>query len=284
MRRWVAAALVAVPVVVCVLLLFGCSSSAPYAYRKIEVTNFSHGGLDALLRKYVDERGRVDYAAWRAGADDMRALDGYVNLIANASPESHPALFPTEREQLSYWINAYNALVLRAVLEHWPIESVTDVKSGVSFVRGQGFFANRKYLVGGRWLSLYELENERLRQQSDPRMHFAINCASGSCPVLRPNAYEGADLDKRLDQNGRAFVNQQSNAYVSHDRRTVYLSMIFKWYEADFLRAMNRPGADMLDYVFQFADKPLADDLAKARDGKYAIEHLEYDWTINRKR
>jgi hypothetical protein len=260
------------------LLLAACSSEVQYGYRKIQVSSFSHRAFDALLHRYVSADGRVDYASWKSSADDLRSLDEFVNLIANASPASHPSLFPTDADRLAYWINGYNALVLRAVLEHWPIRSVNDVQSGVSFVQGQGFFHNRKYLLGGESMSLLELENRHLRGD-DPRTHFAINCASGSCPPLRPSAYDAAGLDALLDARAREFINREANVYVSREKKTLYLSRIFEWYREDFLKAQK--STRILDYLRRYADPPLADKLKQAES--YRVEYLEYDWGLNRK-
>lgn len=264
--------------------LAACSGTkVDYGYRQMNVDRYSHESFGALLRKYVDANGKVDYAAWKANAEDLKTLNEYLNLIANASPLSRKDLFPTKRGALAYWINTYNALVIRAVLEAWPIRSVTDVKTGSDFVRGQGFFANRQYLVGGEWISLYHLENRHIRNEQDARIHFALNCGSGSCPPLPNTSFKSEDLDKTLDAMARAFINSEENVYVSAQRKSVFLSKIFDWYEADFLRAMNRAGATILDYLIPYAEAPLAEKLRTAKAQKYEIAYIEYDWTLNGK-
>jgi hypothetical protein len=266
--------------IVTALALASCTENVAYDYRRIEVTSYSHDAWAALLRKHLDPAGRVDYAAWKADPADLEALDAYINLIANASPESHPQLFPTPRDVLAYWINTYNALVIRAVLEHWPIQSVTDVSSGLSFVRGQGFFANRKYLVGGQRISLYELENGKLRNQNDPRIHFAINCASRSCPPIDREAFFAEGLDGRLEARAHAFVNSEANVYPSPEGRTVHLSMIFEWYEGDFLASLPK-GSTILDYVLAYAEPELAGKLRRAKAEGWKVDYLTYDWKVN---
>jgi len=265
------------------MALLGCGTKVDYGYHAIPVDRYSHETFDALLRKHVDGRGKVDYGAWKSNAEDMKTLDEYVNLIANASPLSRKELFPTKRDVLAYWINAYNALVIRAVLQAWPIRSVTDVKSGSNFVRGQGFFANRKYRVGGEWISLYDLENRHIRNEQDPRVHFALNCASGSCPPLPNTTFKSDELEKTLDAAARGFVNSEENVFVSEKRTSVFLSKIFDWYEDDFLKALRRPGATILDYLLLYAEAPLAERLRTAKAAKYDIAYLEYDWTLNGK-
>ena len=157
-----------------------------------------------LVKKYASNGGsNVDYGAWKDSPEDLAALDRQVALLARISPVSQPEQFPTRTLQRSYWINTYNTLVLQAVLELWPLESVRDVKVSFSsrVVPGKGFFYDRKVVVGGEETNLYDLEKEVLRQQKDPRLHFALNCASGSCPVLRP--WEWTDEQLQADESAQ---------------------------------------------------------------------------------
>ena len=186
------------------------------------------------------------------------------------SPVSHPELFPTKTRQRSYWINTYNTLVLRAVLEYWPLESVRDVKISVSsrVVPGKGFFYDRKVVVGGEETSLYKLEKEVLRNQKDPRLHFALNCGSESCPVLRPWEW----TDDQLDEAAREFINKPEN--VSIEGEELYLSSIFKWYKKDFPK-------DLHSYLQQYAELGLNEQLQAAKDRKYRTRYRTYDWSLN---
>jgi len=224
-----------------------------------------------LVTKYLNSDGdKIDYAAWKESPEDMAALDQQVSLLARVSPESDPAQFPTPAAKRSYWINTYNTLVLQAVLDYWPLESVQDVKISISsrLVPGKGFFYDRKVTVGGKKTNLYKLEKEVLKTQKDPRLHFAFNCASTSCPVLRPWEW----TDEQLDQAGREFINNEHNVSVETD--TVMLSTIFKWYKKDF-------PADILEYLQQYANEPLNRKLQAAIDGKYKLRYETYDWSLN---
>ena len=224
-----------------------------------------------LVTKYLNDDGdKIDYAAWKESPEDLQSLDQQVALLARVSPESDPGQFPTPAMKRSYWINTYNTLVLQAVLAYWPLESVQDVKISVSsrLVPGKGFFYDRKVTVGGKKTNLYKLEKEVLKTQKDPRLHFAFNCASTSCPVLRPWEW----TDEQLDQAGREFINNQHNVSVESD--TVMLSSIFKWYKKDFPR-------DILVYLQQYAEPSLKQALQVAVDGKYRIRYETYDWSLN---
>jgi len=236
-----------------------------------EAAVYSDEPFLALVRKYAIDGGeKVDYAAWKDSAEDLAMLDRQVDLIARVSPDSHPELFPTSEARRGYWINTYNTLVLQAVLEYWPLESVRKVK--ISFtsrlVPGKGFFYDRKVVVGGKRTSLYKFEKQVLREQKDSRLHFALNCASESCPVLR--AWEWSD--EQLDAAARDFVNDRAN--VSIDDDTLYLSGIFKWYKKDFPDNIQA-------YLKQYAEPRLAQQLQAAIDDDYRIRYRSYDWSLN---
>ena len=264
------------------LLLGGCSTTqkvtqAPQqgtggeSRTEQRVPMYSDKAYRELVRKYtVDDGEKVDYEAWKANEEDMRALDRHIELIARVSPANHPEQFKSRSSRRSYWINSYNALVLHAVLEYWPLDSVRDVRISFSsrVVPGKGFFYDRKITVGGVESSLYQMEKEVLASQKDPRLHFALNCGSESCPVLRP--WEWNDED--LDQAARDFVNNPENVAVEDDRLMV--STIFKWYKKDF-------PSDLNTYLQQFADPDLLADLRNAREQGYPVKYREYDWSLN---
>lgn len=260
-----------------ILALAVTLSACPKAHSEEALVNpeeqyvYSNETFVRLVTKYLINHGdKIDYAAWKDSAGDMLALDQQVALLAAVSPESDPDQFPTAAKKRSYWINTYNTLVLHAVLEYWPLESVRDVKISVSsrLVPGKGFFYDRKVIVGGNETNLYDLEKEVLKTQKDPRLHFAFNCASTSCPVLRPQEW----TDEQLDEAGRDFINDERNVQV--ESNTVMLSKIFKWYKKDF-------PAEILVYLQQYASPILEQELQTAIDDKYRIRYEIYDWSLN---
>jgi hypothetical protein len=262
-----------IAILVFVVALSACfpldSHAAPVNTQEQNV--YSNETFVLLVTKYLNDDGdKIDYAAWKESPQDLQALGQQVALLARVSPKSHPDQFPTPAMKRSYWINTYNTLVLQAVLEYWPLESVQDVKISMSsrLVPGKGFFYDRKITVGGKQTNLYKLEKEVLKTQKDPRLHFAFNCASTSCPVLRPWEW----TDDQLDQAGREFINNQHNVSVESD--TVMLSSIFKWYKKDF-------PTDILVYLQQYAEPSLKQALQVAVDGKYRIRFETYDWSLN---
>lgn len=249
-----------------VQLVFSATAAA-----KVEELVYSDKPFLELVRKYtVDGGERVDYETWKNSPEDLAALDRQVALIARVSPVSHPQLFPTKAGQRSYWINTYNTLILQGVLEYWPLESVRDVKISVTsrVVPGKGFFYDRKVVVGGKKTNLYKLEKEVLRNQKDPRLHFALNCASESCPVLRPWEWS----DEQLDEAAREFINNPEN--VSIEGKELYLSSIFKWYKKDFPK-------DIHGYLQLYSEPGLYEQLQAAKDKQYRTRYRIYDWSLN---
>jgi hypothetical protein len=245
---------------------------------------FSAEPLVSLLTRYVDGQGGVDYTAWQTHPGDVAALDAFLAALAATSPESHPQRFAAPGATRAYYIHAYNAHVVKAVLELWPLASVRQVKGSLTshLIPGKGFFYDRTFVLGGRSMNLYQLEHKVLRKQiHDPRIHFAINCASASCPALRPSQWNDAQLDAAT----RAFVNDRKNVLCDDDQRIVFLSAIFDWYGADFVDhhgwLSRKPRHTVLDYVIHYASAPLARRLEKARQEGYAIRYFDYDWRIN---
>lgn len=256
----------------------------------MDVREISHARLDVLLKKYVDENGGVDYKRWKASPEDVLALEKYISTLANASPDSKPELFKNETDKLIYWINIYNAIVIRGVLEHYPIDSVIDVKpTALSYViKGKGFFYDYRYVIGGKEMNLKDVEDEILRKQfMDPRIHFAINCASGSCPPMRKQAFGAEDAQSRLDEASSNFINDTKNVRVDLDERKVYLSAIFDWYKDDFINYIrkNFPRNDpsVLDFIIIYARAQQLQGLKTAREKNFELTILDYDWSLNGK-
>jgi hypothetical protein len=232
---------------------------------------YSDDVFRALLEKYAADDGEsVDYEAWQANDADMAAMDRQVALVASVSPKSDPELFPTRDAERRYWINTYNMLVIDAVLDYWPIDSVKGVRLSLTsrVLPGKGFFYDRKVIVGGETTNLLKLEKAVLRTQRDPRLHFALNCGSESCPVIRPSDWSDAELE----QAARDFINDPANVTVEGD--AVYLSEIFKWYRRDFPR-------DIYGYLATYANPNLAEALAEASANDYAKRYRSYDWSLN---
>lgn len=220
---------------------------------------------DRLLREHA-ERGGLDYAAVKADRGD---LDRFLGSLRSARPSGMG-----EAEAMAFWVNAYNAVVAHHVLERYPgIRSVRDV---------DGFFDELTYPVAGEELTLDEIET-RGRDLGDPRVHFAVVCASTSCPDLRVEAYRAEEIDAQLEDQTRSFLSDESKGlrYDAEDD-TAWLSSIFKWYAGDFTGGSTvvaffaRGG--VLDWVIEHAPEEVATRLKR---GDPSVRYLDYDWSLN---
>ncbi len=248
------------------------------------VESFAHDSFEQLLQTYVSADGRTDYERWHSFSASREQLDSYLAAVAQFSPHNSPERFPNRNDELAYWMYAYNAYVIKSVLDHWPIASVTDVKAPLEAVTGLGFFYRQRFAFGGKYMSLLKVETTEIRENfKDPRIHFFLNCASESCPIARPELPVGEDLETLLAEATVDFINDATNVSVDHEEETVYLSTIFKWYENDFTHALRIDGKPaehgLLAYVSQYAASSLTADIAQA--GDYEIEFRDYDWDIN---
>lgn len=237
---------------------------------------FDHSVWDRVLRQYVTEDGRVDYGALKANRAEF---DGYIAQVAVRSPESHPQDFSTREAQLAYWINAYNALTIRGIIDHWPTKSVRDL--GFLFA----FFRRDDYTVGGKKVSLNYIENEVIRKQfSEARIHFALVCASLGCPKLRREAYTPERLEQQLEDGARYFINEARNLKIDAERNRVTVSKIFDWYGGDFekyvkAKGTSETGHPILDYIRQHASEANRRALESLK--KPSVDYADYSWTIN---
>jgi hypothetical protein len=247
--------------------------------------SFSHRVFEELLHTFVDSDGNVDYESWHSSAESIARLESYLAAVSLYSPDNAPDRFRTRTEELAYWIYGYNAYVVNSVLANWPIESVTDLKAPIEAIRGLGFFYRLRYRFGGEDFSLLGVETNKIRKRyQDARIHFVLNCASESCPVMRPELPTGADLEELLAISATEFVSDPQNVSFDHAHQSVILSKIFKWYESDFLNDLRLHGLPsergLIDYVASVAPDSMHDDLAMVDD--YDIEFRDYDWTLNK--
>ena len=208
-----------------------------------------------VLDRFVDARGEVDFAAL---ARDRRDLDRYVRHIADT-----PVASLAGRDQkLAHLINSYNTLSMYNVIE----AGIPATHAGLAKV---GFFINRKLLVGGERLSLYDFENDVIRPLGEPRVHFALNCSALSCPVLPRRPFTAAALEAELERETRAFFARPENYRADAAARTVHISEILSFYAEDFVPAHAR---SLIEYANRYAPAPVPAD--------FAVRFSPYDWTV----
>ena len=211
--------------------------------------------FNAVLERHL-EQGRMDYASLLADTVATARLQAYVEAIAQM-PDSEP---------LSSWINSYNALVIHAVLERYPLASVKDAEGG-----DFKFFREILYTVAGAERSLDNIENAVIRPRfEDARIHVALNCGALSCPPLAPQAFEEATLDSTLDHLAKVAVNDGHHIYIVDGKLVV--NEIFKWFEPDFVR----DGGSLLNWIQSYS----ADAEVKGLAADAVIDVYPYDWAL----
>jgi len=237
---------------------------------------FDHSPWDHVLKEFVTEQGRVDYAGLKANPAEF---ERYVEELAARSPVSDPQQFPTRESQLAYWINAYNALVMKGVIDHWPVKSVREI-GGLPY----SFFWRKKFVLGGRKYTLDGIEGIMRKNLAEPRIHFAIVCAANSCPRLQRQAYTPENTDRLLAEAARFYVNEPRNLRIDPGQNRVTVARIFSFYHQDFekyVREKNLTGVGqpVLDYLRVYANE----EHRRALDALNhpGVQHFDYDWGIN---
>lgn len=230
-----------------------------------------HSLWDRLLKTYVkpgvDGLNRVDYAAFKSGA--QRELKDYIRSLEAVDPRTLD-----RPEQFALLANLYNAKTIDIVLDHYPVASIHDISLGGGLL---GLFAGGPWKakvlqIGGVALSLDDIEHGILRTIfRDPRVHYAVNCASVGCPNLGSEAFTGDKLDAQLDRSARAYVNSRRGARVAPDG--LVLSSIYDWYRQDFGGSTQ----GVIDHLEAYADPGLAQQLAGVR----SVASYAYDWSLN---
>lgn len=213
----------------CSLWFVAACHAAPQPTPKVElpaIGAFPHEIIGRVLEKYVTPAGLVDY---KGIAADRTDFDLYLGYLAATSPKKNPELFPTKDDQLAYYINAYNAFAILGVINRPGIVGVNDNLAG--------FFYLTKYKMGGKKISLYDLENKIVRKEfQDARVHFALNCQSGGCPRMPNWAWDAKKLQDQLESMTVEFVTTPAKVELQADGK-VHISQIFEWYAADFVSA-----------------------------------------------
>ena len=241
----------------------------------------NHAGWDALLRRHVavaqdGSASRVDYAGFRADQSAFQACLDSLSAVTEAEYRSW-----TRAQQLAFLINAYNAFTIKLVLERYPgLKSIKDLGSLLRSPWKKTFFV----LLGAE-RSLDDVEHGLIRAPGafdDPRVHFALNCASIGCPMLREHAYVAESLDAQLEDGVRRFLGDRSRNRYDPASAVLEVSRIFDWYKTDFEKNGRGTGS-VSGFLARYADL-LADGAAAralVRQGQAKIRYLDYDWALN---
>lgn len=252
----------------------------------IGAERFDHTLLDELLQTHVKD-GLVNY---RALKKDSEILIRYLGQLERLDPDSYTA--QSEAEQKALWINSYNAITLAGIIRNYPIRwgsVLARVRFPKNSIRQIGKFWDTVFIkVMGRELTLNQIEHDILRKQfQDPRIHFAIVCASMGCPILQNHAYTGEALDAQLEAATREFIQNSENVHLDRLENILYLSSIFDWYKEDFFRMRESDHIfngynNKIQGVLQFLENYFAEkDVQYITANKPKIKFLDYDWTLN---
>ena len=230
-----------------------------------------HTLFTQILQDYVSN-GLVKYKELK---DDKR-LDKYIKQLENTDPQK----IVNNKNRLAFWINAYNAYTLKFIVEEYPVESINDLHWGglyLGSLLGTTIWDDEKIVINGSELSLNNIEHDIIRKEfSEKRIHFALVCASISCPPLLNEAYEGYKLDKQLSKQAELFFNDLTKNNFDKNTRTASLSKILSWYEEDF----GENEQAILNFITQFIDTEIADDI-KNNLPEWNIKYMSYNWDLN---
>lgn len=241
----------------------------PISGAEVQPQPTPHKAFDAILREYVND-GVVDYKGLKR---DEGLLDRYLGELDSADPSSMD-----RNEKLAFWINAYNAFTLKLILNYYPgIESIKDIPSSKRWNASI-------WSVDGEMRSLDQIEHKILRKMDEPRIHFAIVCASISCPDLLSKAYFPESLDEQLDEAASGFLYDSAKGARTVDEEgmlwgtnhTLYLSSIFDWFEGDFEKASG----SVVDFVLPYLPETMKGFVDAHRDD-LKVRNLDYDWRLN---
>jgi len=263
-----------------VSVVMSFAGAAPYATAGAKVTvgrpiprgqlkpmeQIDHTTWDALLRKYVDDAGQVNYNAWKKSAGDVAALDRYLNELSRADTK----ILTSREGSLAFWINAYNAVTLKGILREYPTSSI---RNHTAKIYGYNIWHDLLLVVGDSKISLNDIEHKVLRKSGEMRIHFAIVCASHSCPRLLNEAYTAQKLKQQLTTNTRYFFSSPEN--FRYRNGTFYLSSIMKWFSEDF--GSNQ--AAQLRSIAPYLPDRASQQAAAIGSGR--ISYLDYDWKLN---
>jgi hypothetical protein len=238
------------------------------------------------LSEHVNDGGMVTYASLKANDADLTA---FARRLSTLSPADYEAW--TESEKIAFWINAYNGLTLKAIIDNYPIKSsfAASLRFPKNSIRQiKGVWEKLEFPVMGRPITLNDIEHETLRKKfNEPRIHMALVCAALSCPPLRNEPFEGARLDAQLDDQTRRFLAAREKFRIDRPGQRVYLSPIFDWFGEDFVKKYRvddgfvghkEEDRAVLNFVSNYLSETDAEYLKTA---EYKVEYLDYDWSLN---
>jgi len=247
--------------VITVSLFGSCVSSKGVDFKERKEQEYSvkvenkidHSDWDKLLKKHVKENGLVDYKGFKADSDELNA---YVSFLSSKKPNDNWVF----EEQLAYFINVYNANTVKLIVDNYPVKSIKDIDATISP------FLKNIITIGDKKFALADIEKGILQKMNEPRIHFAINCASISCPKLLREAYTAKNVNTLMDIAATEFINSDKNEISENSAK---VSEIFKWYKKDFLK----DASSIVNYINKFSDTKI--------NSNVELSYKPYDWDLN---
>ncbi len=235
--------------------------------QQVSMDVINHEDFDALLKKYVDPNGYVKYKILKANRNDGQSLRNYLAHLSKANPR----LKSYKNAKLAFWINAYNAVTLEGILQVYP---TTSIRNHTAKVFGYNIWKQLPLIVGSKQYNLEQIEHEILRKMNEPRIHFAIVCASVGCPRLLNEAYTAENVDQQLTKNAKDFFSRKSNFRIDSRTKTVYTSSILDWFGTDF----GQNDSAVLKAIYPYLT---SDAKSALRNPGYRLNYLNYNWKLN---
>lgn len=246
-----------------IILLSSCGPLLNLANKEVkldpsESKPVSHIKWSELLQKHVRD-GKLDY---QGVIKDSILLNEYLKVLSSALPNDDNW---SRDEQFAYWVNAYNAFTVKLIVDNYPVNSIKDIKKGVPFVNT--VWDIKFITIENQQFDLNNIEHGILRRKfKDPRIHFAVNCASISCPALLDQAFTAKNLNQQLDSATKAFLYDKSKNNIDPNKPS--LSQIFTWYKPDFTDDQT-----IIEFVNKFIENPISNSVK--------VSKTEYDWNLN---
>jgi hypothetical protein len=216
----------------------------------IQAQSPEHASWDTILKTHVNNDGDVNYKAINA---NQEPLSNYLEFLSQNPPKDSWS----KNEKLSYWINAYNAFTIKLIIDNYPIKSIKDIKQP---------WDKKFFKIGDAAMSLNDIEHEILRKMNEPRIHFAIVCASYSCPKLQNEAFTAENLEDQLVDATKVFLADKNRNEISEN--SIKISKIFDWFSKDF-----KQNGSLIDFLNQYTEITISSNAKK--------RFKDYNWALN---
>ncbi len=258
---------------------------SPLVLGENQATDWGYEPYEKVLHTYVNDHGMVDYQGLKKNPEDL-------NIFLQSLKTLDPERFHTweEAERLAFWMNAYNALTLKVIIDHYPIKaslwgSLRFPKNSIRQIAG--VWTKITFNVMGKEQTLDDIEHKIIRKQfNEPRIHFALVCAAKGCPILRNAPYVPERLSEQLDDQVKRLIQNPEKFRIEQQENTVYVTSLMKWYGEDFVPTYGEKTIDGLSQTESaimrfFAHYVSEQERQFLLRGNYNIAYLDYDWSLN---